>query len=612
LLVSAQFTAQSYNIILTDLANVWTESLDKKPIIMRGLKEDTSIDPTDGPDQIRKLLDLIRAAFDPSAPEHGDTSLALSKSDKTDEEGNLEIHVSVVLPKPLRPLKWPIYLQKGPQSAIATELVLPLIHAYQARAQEVDELITSLKEKDGVITKVTDKLEASGIGLENVFTALSGRRKVTRAVAEERIRGLAPFKESEFRKHAEIVEREGDDDDMLALLDSVFGAGPSLPSGSAMDIGESPALNDWWSKLGKGRTAALVSRGKDRGSAASSKANSQAAAPAPPTKVKPDEDEEETASEDDDDFEVQPSPPGKKDDGKKTAAPAREDDEGDDFQVQSTPPPKVGSNTRASQARDDDEEADEDFEVQATPPSRKRDGRHGRATRVLEDDGDDETSGGEEAEIPDSMPSVAAKEATSKATGKRLGAIGGKKKQQPEKKTPPAPEPSPSPPRTRSHPAPAADDDIDDAGSATASDTDDSPPAPPPPKSSQATRRGGGGGGIGRIGGRKAPAKESTPDPRSSTPPAAASSQQHQPQAQTPRRRLGVIGKKAPDSGGGRGRGRTKTPPGGHDDEEEGDDEDEERQKRETSEERAERRRAELKRELEEKRSHPLRKKRKF
>ncbi|KAJ9129364.1 XLF-domain-containing protein, partial [Coniochaeta hoffmannii] len=549
LLVSAHFTAQSYTIILTDLANVWTESLDKKPIIMRGLKEDTSIDPTDGPDQIRKLLDLIRAAFDPSAPEHGDTTLSLSKSVDTDGEGNLEIHVSVILPKPLRPLKWPIYLRKGPQSAIATELVLPLVHAYQARAREVDELIAALREKDGVMTKLVDKLEASGIGLENVFTALSGRRKVTRVIAEERIKGLASFKESEFRKHAETVEREGDDNDMLALLDSVFGGGPGLPSGSAMEIGDSPALNDWWTKLGKGKTSALVSRGKDRGSAPPSKANSRAAA-APATRAEPVEDDEETASEDDHDFEAQPSPPAKKGGYNRKSSAAQEDDEDDDFQVQSTPPPRGGHNTRASQSRNDDDDEDKDFEVQATPPGRKRDGRHGQATRILADD-DDETTGGEEAEIPDSMPSAATKDTGSKGTGsRRLGAIGGKKKQPPpkEKTTPPpppaaSPTPSPSPPHTRAHPAAAADDD-----SATASDPDDSsPPPPPPPKSSQPTRRTG--GRIGQIGGRKPAAKETTPEPRSST--AAAASQQ----TQTPRRRLGVIGKKAPDSGGG-GRGR--------------------------------------------------------
>lgn len=592
LLVSTDFTPQSYTIHLTDLANLWTESLDKKPVIMRGLKEDTSIDPTDGPDQIRKLLDLVRAAFDPSAPEHGDTTLALSKaSGSTETEGanDLEIHVTVVLPRPLRPLKWPIYLRKQPQSAIATELVLPLIHSQRAYAREVDELITAVREKDGVITKLVDKLEATGTGLEHVFTALSGRRKVTRATAEERIRGLAPFKECEFRKHAETVERGGDGDDVPALLDSVFGGGAGLPSGSALDIGESPALNDWWTKFGKGKSAALVSRAKNRESAASSKGESQPVAPAaaPAAAPKPDGgDDDETQSEDDGD---------------------------DDFQVQATPPGRrQPGSTRTAEGQDKDE--DEEFEVQATPPSRKRD-RHGRAARVLDDDDDDEISGGEEAEIPDSLPSAAAKETTiSKANSKRLGAIGGKSKQpSTRKKTPPPPKrpsPTPSPPRTRAHPAPAKGGDDD---SATASEPDDhdedamdtSPPPPPPKPSSQPARR---GGGIGRIGGRRAPvAKEATPEPPRGSSPGAASSQQ------TPRRRLGVIGKKAPDSAE-RGRGRTRSPAGdGGEGEgvEEGQEQEEE--KRETSRERADRKRAELKRELD-KKAHaaPAKKKRKF
>ncbi|KAB5578769.1 XRCC4-like factor-domain-containing protein [Coniochaeta sp. 2T2.1] len=559
LLVSTDFTAQSYAVRLTDLANVWTESLDKKPIIMRGLKEDTSIDPTDGPDQIRKLLDLIWAAFDPGAPEHGDTTLALSKATDTDKKGgDLEIHVTVVLPKPLRPLKWPIYLKKLPQSAVATELVLPLIHSHHARAREVDDLIGSLKEKDGVITKLVDKLEAVGTGLEHVFTALSGRRKVTRALAEERIRGLAPFKEDEFRKHAEAADRDADGaDDVVALLGNVFGKGGGLPPGSALDIGDSPALNDWWTKLGKGKTSALVSRGKDKGSASSSKANSQSA-PTRPAPVPMDDDGDETESGDDE----------------------------DDFQVQSTPP-KATHTKPSKKPKEDIEDDDEDFEVQATPPSRKRD-RHPRATRVLEDD-DDETEG-EEAEIPDSMPTKPSPpKEPSKPTGKRLGAIGGRnKKPPPEEETPPPP-PTPSPPHTHAHPAQA-----DDA-SATASDSSPSPP--PPPKSSQPRR----GGGIGRIGGRKPapPAKATTPEP--SQPPAGSQ--------QTPRRRLGLIGKQAPGSAD-RGRGRTKTPVQDDDDDAEGKEKEEE--KRETSQERADRKRAELKRELEAKHQQPVRKKRKF
>lgn len=568
LLVSTDFTAQSYAIHLTDLANVWTETLDKKPIIMRGLKEDTSIDPTDGPDQIRKLLDLVRAAFDPSAPEHGDTTLALSRASggSTDGDGgdDLMIQVSVVLPKPLRPLTWPIYLKKLPQSAIATELVLPLVHSHQARAREVDELITSLKEKDGVIVKLIDKLEASGIGLENVFTALSGRRKVTKAIAEERIRGLASFKESKFRKHAETTEREGDgSDDMATLLDNVFGAGAGLPSGTALDIGESPALNDWWTSLGKGKSAALVSQAKNVESASSPKGYSQPAS-TPAARPKP-VDDDETASEgddDDDDFEVQATPPNKKHD----------------------------HDTKPAEPQADNED---DFEVQATPPSRKR-AAHMGASRILDDD--DETSDGEDAEIPDSMPTAPAKQTTSKGNTKRLGAIGGKAKQrasEPKQKTPPrkhTPTPPP-PPSTRAHPVPTQDDDA----SGTASDTASEPGSPPPPPkpSSQPSRR---GGGIGRIGGRKAPANAATPEPSGSPPPTSQ-------QTQTPKRRLGVIGKKAPGSAE-RGRGKTRTPV---------EEEEKVEEKRETSQERADRKRVELKRELEEKaRAAPARKKRKF
>lgn len=569
LLVSTDFTstAQSYTVHLTDLANLWTETLDKKPIIMRALKEDTSIDPTDGPDQIRKLLDLLRAAFDPSAPEHGDTSLTLISG--TDGEDSLEIHVSVVLPKPLRPLKWPMYLKMAPRSGIATELVLPLVQAHQNRAREVDELVAALKEKDGVIAKLVDKLEATGTGLENVFNSLSGRRKVTKALAEERVKGLAPFRASEFRKRADDAAAEGGSDDVVALLDSVFGAGPGLPSGSALDIGESPALNDWWTKLGRAKSAALVSRAKEKKAASPAKEDSPTASePDTPAKPKTKAEKRRRVVEDDG----------------STA------DEDEDFQVQATPPKnqKSAHNTRSSQVVPDDDD-DEDFQVQATPPKHQKPALHTRPRHVLPDDDDETASEDEDEAIPDSMPTAKTKQKGSQPSGSKLGTIGGKKQPPPRKPS------TPSPPRTRHHSPTPPRVQNDDNGSDTASDPDDMdtspPPPPPPPKpSTQPARR----GGLGRIGGG------ARPPPKAATPEPAPSQSQSQV---TPRRsRLGHIGRKVDDSqdSGGRGRSSVK------------DEEVVVEEKRETSMERADRKRAELRAEVERKAHQPVKKKRKF
>lgn len=363
LLVSTDFTPQSYSIHITDLANVWTESLDKKPIIMRGLKEDTSIDPTDGPDQIRKLLELLNAAFDPTSPDHGDTSMVLSAGGSREDENVLVIHVTVILPGGLRPLKWPMYLAQCPPSMIATELVLPIIESNRTRERDIGEMAVMLKDKDSVIAKLVDKLESVGTGLEHVFTSLSGRRKVTRSVAEDRVKGLAPFNQTEFRKRSSATQNEAGSTDVSELLESVFG-GSGLLYGPHLDVDDSAALNDWWTTLGKGKHVALVDRGKG------------------------------------------------------TAKRAE------------TPPAPIGNKANDM----DDSEDEDDFQVQATPP-RKRDTsgppKTSAPARTVVSNNDDETSDGEDEEILSSIPAPSRRvenNAVAKSSGSRLGAIGKRSK----------------------------------------------------------------------------------------------------------------------------------------------------------------------------------------
>ncbi|KAK1763140.1 XLF-domain-containing protein [Phialemonium atrogriseum] len=561
LLVCTDFTPQSYSVRITDLANLWTESLEKKPIIMRGLKEDTSIDPTDGPDQIRKLLDLLRAAFDPTSPEHGDTSMALSRGGSGDAgDDGLVIHITVILPGGLRPLKWPMHLKKSTQSAIATDLVLPLIQAHHARTREMTELVAALRDKDSVITKLVDKLEAVGTGLEHTFTSLSGRRKVTRAIAEERVKGLAPFREADFRKRAVAAKTEAGPADIPVLLDDVFGGDGGLACGADLDIDDSPALNDWWVKLGKGKHIALVERGKE-------KTSKKTESPPPLVRTR------RKADTDDDD-----------------------DDDDDDFQVQATPP---GLTTR---------KRDKSTRRPQAPPS-------------AADDDDDETSDGEDgdgAKIPDSMPEPPSQQRTRHATdakpsASRLGAIGKRMKPAPKTRTPSPPPPPPAQPVRQD------DDDDDDDGSATASDVDDdenSPPPPPPPPPKTPPRR----GALGRIGGAGARAQAGP----SSAPAAKGREEEKDGDGDTAaavttprtRGRLGVIGRRGGGAAAADGdgekeaekRGRGGTPVATAAKEEE-----EEERPRETSRERADRKRAELQGELQKRAgAGPARKKRKF
>ena len=258
LLVSAVFSADSYKLQLTDLANVWAESLDRRAIIKRGLVEDTSIDPSDGPDQLRKMLELLRAAFDANDAEHSNTSLSIA----SDKDDSLLVHVTCVLPKPLKPFKWPMHLAKCPHSALATQLVLPLILAHDSRAREINRLIAAFRDKDTVITRLVDKLEATGAGLEQVFNVLSGKRRVSRAAAEGMVKGLAAFSEAEFRQDPGEQQPAADPTDVSSLLDGVFGA-TGLGYRSEMYLEASPILNDWWTGLGKGKNVVLAARPRE-------------------------------------------------------------------------------------------------------------------------------------------------------------------------------------------------------------------------------------------------------------------------------------------------------------------------------------------------------------
>ncbi|KAI5865834.1 XLF-domain-containing protein [Durotheca rogersii] len=248
LMISPHFGTSSYTLHVTDLANVWVERLGRKGILLRSLQENTSIDLSDGdPNQWVVFLSKLDAALNPTSADHHSTSLSLSAScpDST-STGNLALHVTCVLPEPLMPLRWPIYLTKCPPATLTTELVLPLIQAHHHRSLEVENLIARLKEKDAVIAKLVDKLDAMSMGLENVFNSLPGKRKASRETAEEKVKGLAAFDESDWRSKLD-TSREPPWD-LARLLSTVF-AESGLRWSADPEISASDQLNDWWVQL---------------------------------------------------------------------------------------------------------------------------------------------------------------------------------------------------------------------------------------------------------------------------------------------------------------------------------------------------------------------------
>ncbi|KAG6103850.1 hypothetical protein E4U31_002457 [Claviceps sp. LM219 group G6] len=243
LLVAADMGPSSYVVSISDMANMWSEKLDRKAICMRAWSENTSIDPSDTEENMNKFLSCLKSALDPTQDGHDTTSLSLSPATVSDAgEGGLTINVTCRL-QGFSPMRWPIHLKKLPSSAVATELVLPLIQANFDRLREVQSLTEVIKCKDAVITKMSDKLEAMGAGLEHVFTALSGRKGVTRAAAEDRVKGVGLF--NVYKWKDELDSSASDPGGVSELIQGVFGAS-GLECRTSLEIDNSPALDQWW------------------------------------------------------------------------------------------------------------------------------------------------------------------------------------------------------------------------------------------------------------------------------------------------------------------------------------------------------------------------------
>ncbi|KAJ0160390.1 hypothetical protein CTA2_8066 [Colletotrichum tanaceti] len=336
LLVSTSFSTAAYTIHVTDLANLWVESLDRKAIYKRSLNESTSIDPTDSDSNMRAFLSKIRSVFEPSHQDHDRASMTLSTAPckEAGDEG-LTLNITCELEN-MNPLEWPVYLRKCSRSDLATELVVPLAQAHSNGRRQVESLKEIIKQKDAIIMKLLDKLEATGTRLENVFTVLSAKQKPTRKMAEDKVKGLAPFRPEECKS-----QLGGDQDDLSSLFQDVFGA-DGLEYRRRVDMNDTASLDNWWTMS---QTSCIPIVGPKSSSRQSQQETSSSA-------------EGQLESKGDE---------------------AKGDEDDDDFQVQSTPPHLISTRKRSdkpSYGNDDDSTEDEDTSLipdsVPVPPSEQK------------------------------------------------------------------------------------------------------------------------------------------------------------------------------------------------------------------------------------------------
>lgn len=247
LLIAGEFAGREYKVYLTDLTNMWCESMDRKAIFKRALVKDTSIDPTEDDEQMRLLLNSVARGLD--GDKDTDVTLAVWQGGPENERGvkGLKINIKAQLPKPLKPLEWTCELTPSPSNEMASKFVLPLINAQIERVNQIESLVDLIGEKDHVIQKLLDKLETSGTELGQVFPSAAGKggRKIQRKTYEDRIKGLAAFDKEAWARDSGRAVAAHQTDELKTTMDhtAAFKHGLAIPRG----VAEVPSRwRIWW------------------------------------------------------------------------------------------------------------------------------------------------------------------------------------------------------------------------------------------------------------------------------------------------------------------------------------------------------------------------------
>ncbi|MCJ1281189.1 hypothetical protein MMC26_000507 [Xylographa opegraphella] len=214
LLVKRDISTSAYTIQVTDLTHLWIESLDRRQIIRRAFDENVSIDPSEGPGQLMKLLQEIEKALK-GQPK---TSLKLQS---IAAHTSITLEATVVLPSPLPLLVWCFHLSCASQEILTSTFLLPCIYELLSAKSEVDSLLAHLKEKDHVINRLTEKLESAGIELTVVFpSAAPPRRSKTNAreLVMASVRGLNEFNIQNWRNGVKIATGNTDIESICSQL----------------------------------------------------------------------------------------------------------------------------------------------------------------------------------------------------------------------------------------------------------------------------------------------------------------------------------------------------------------------------------------------------------
>ena len=196
ILIKHDVASSGYTLYLTDLSHVWVERMNAREIRRRALNADTSIDPSEDVEQMRLFLRCINDALDQKPSTSVD--LAYDEPNKC-----LLLKTYTPLPGSLEPLQWIVEMRMASPHALTREMIVPLLHQQAMQNIESTSLVQELRDKDHVIDKLVDTMQANGVSLSSAFpsaaTLKSKLKSNPRQALGKNARGLSEFDELRWR-----------------------------------------------------------------------------------------------------------------------------------------------------------------------------------------------------------------------------------------------------------------------------------------------------------------------------------------------------------------------------------------------------------------------------
>lgn len=240
LLIKYQFGSNNYQVYLTDLTTIWSESLEQSEILQRAKETVSSITPSDH-DQRVVLFRHIQKVLE----QQKGTTLLLSRGDGED---NLVLCLLDPLIEGLQPLQWPVRLDPQPQNVFTNQFLLPYLNQQLNTNAQISSLLRHLKDKDHVIGKLTDKMRSEGIELGKLFPAsISARpgRQLDRESVGRTVPGLSTFSERQWQR--QCIEEQQHPNDVLQLISQTFDSSFAF----TLKPLQIPESFKWWEQIGR-------------------------------------------------------------------------------------------------------------------------------------------------------------------------------------------------------------------------------------------------------------------------------------------------------------------------------------------------------------------------